>query len=327
MLEKDCSPEAEGSVSAPVKRIFPGWFLIGAAITGQVLAGSDLETEPMPGLSPLQAVVFGIVEGVTEFLPISSTGHLLFTERVMGISSNDASGRAMDTYTIVIQVGAILAVAWVYHTYLKRILLGLLGKDPGGGILARNLVIAFLPAAVVGFLFIDLIKAVLFGLWPVTIAWFLGGVALMIWTRTPDTSPEDTSCCLETMSTKQALLIGLMQVISIWPGTSRSLVTIIGGKVAGLSLRDSVIFSFLLGLLTLTASTAYDLLRNGSHMIETLGLNSVLLGIAVAYASAWLSVRGLVEYLKQHGLGLFGGYRILLAVVTAVLLVTGVIQP
>jgi undecaprenyl-diphosphatase len=109
----------------------------------------------------------------------------------------------------------------------------------------------------------------------------------------------------------------------MWPGTSRSLVTILGGKWVGLSLKDSVIFSFLLGMVTLSASTLYDLLRNGEQMIDLLGVQSLVLGTLTAYFSAWIAVRGMVQYLKKHGLGLFGGYRIAIALVTAVLLLTG----
>ena len=270
-----------------------------------------------------QALLLGVTEGVTEFLPISSTGHLLLAERLLNISDTPESARALDTYMIVIQLGAILAVAWVYHDYLKRIILGLLGKDTDGLRLFRNLMIAFIPAALVGILFVDIIKESLFNLWVVSFAWLVGGVALVIWGKKTSHEADESSCTLASLSTKKALGIGAMQVIAMWPGTSRSLITILGGKWVGLSLKDSVLFSFLLGLVTLTASTAYDMVRNGEEMIRLLGADSLIIGLIAAYLSAWVAVRGMVHYLRKHGMGLFGGYRIVLACITVGLLLSG----
>jgi len=278
-------------------------------------------------MSAGQSVIFGVVEGLTEFLPVSSTGHLLLVERALGISGDEASEQAIDTYMIVIQLGAILAVAWVYHEYLKRILLGLIGKDAGGRLLLRNLLIAFIPAALVGILFVDMIKELLFGLWAVSFAWMVGGLALVRWGKKQENGGPPTSFNLESLSAGRALLIGCVQVIAMWPGTSRSLVTILGGKWAGLSLHDSVVFSFLLGLVTLSASTGYDMLRNGQHMIDFLGLQSLIIGLLTAYISAWIAVRGMVHYLKNHGMALFGVYRIAIACVTAGLILTNVLRP
>jgi undecaprenyl-diphosphatase len=304
--------------------LFPLLFLF---LSLTLPAEESMQPPPLRTLSPFQAVIFGIVEGVTEFLPISSTGHLLLTNRILKISHSPESEQAMDTYTIVIQMGAILAVAWLYKNYLFRMLMGLMGRDQDGRNLLRNLILAFLPAALVGVLFVHLIKTHLFGLWPVTFAWFAGGLALLIWSKDPEGESEDVACALGSMTWRQAILIGLIQVVAMWPGTSRSLVTILGGKWVGLSLNNAVAFSFLLGLITLSASTLYDLALNGAQMITSLGLSSVLIGMFAAYGSAWMAVRGLVSYLKRHGLGLFGGYRIGIACITALLLLSGIISP
>ena len=287
------------------------------------------ETAPYSdtSMSIRHAVLLGVVEGVTEFLPVSSTGHLLLAERVLKISGDPHTERAVDSYMIIIQMGAILAVAWVYHGYIKRMILGLLGKDTDGRRLFLNILIAFVPAAIVGILFVDVIKERLFDLWMVSFAWLVGGMALVIWGRkSPEASLQET-CTLENMTGRQALLIGALQVVAMLPGTSRSLVTILGGKWAGLSLRNSVIFSFLLGLVTLSASTLYDFTLNGAEMINILGAQSLIIGLLTAYFSAWIAVKGMVRYLKNHGMGLFGGYRIALAMVTAGLLLGGWISP
>lgn len=276
-------------------------------------------------MTPIQAIILGVVEGLTEFLPVSSTGHLILTEHALGLAKTPEIKQAADAYTIVIQVGAILAVLGVYHHQIKLILLGLIGKSAEGLRLFRNIVTAFIPAAIVGLLLVDLIKQYLFGLWPVTFAWFVGGVALMIWGKNSKDSEEQAGCGLENLTVKQALVIGVLQTVAVWPGTSRSLVTILGGRLVGLNLKDSVLFSFLLGMVTLGASTSYDLLKEGALMVEMFGISNLLIGIIAAWGSAWLAVKGMVGYLKKHGLGVFGIYRVLLAITSAILLLTGVL--
>jgi undecaprenyl-diphosphatase len=285
---------------------------------------ADVLPDDVP-LSGGQAVTLGIIEGLTEFLPVSSTGHLVLAERVMQVATDPASEQALDTYMIVIQLGAILAVAWVYHAHLLRMLLGLAGRDAEGRTLLRNLLIPFMPAALIGILFVDLIKGSLFNLWVVAFAWFAGGIALILWGKKEKQGQDTSTSTLADLSIKQALLIGALQVLAMLPGTSRSLVTILGGKWAGLSLQDSVVFSFLLGLITLSASTLYDMALNGQQMIDLLGIDSLVIGLLTAAVSAWLAVRGMVHYLRKHGMALFGFYRIALAGLTAALLLTGVL--
>ena len=189
-----------------------------------------------------------------------------------------------------------------------------------------NLLLAVLPAAVVGLLFVDAIKAHLFGLWPVTTGWFVGGVALILWGDRSKDSDEGRALCMRDLTPRKSLVIGLLQVLAVWPGVSRSLVTILGGRLVGLTLKESVIFSFLLGMVTLGASTAYDMIRNGAAMIDVFGAANIVIGLAAAWISAWLAVKGMVSYLKRHGLRLFGGYRVAMALLTATLILTGVLS-
>lgn len=278
-------------------------------------AGTDAvhaSTESHAEMTIFQAVVLGVVEGVTEYLPVSSTGHLCLAERLLGFSAEDKA--AADAYAICIQAGAILAVVWLYFARLRTMVFGLIGRDPVGRRLAVNLVVAFLPAALMGLTFEKTIKHHLFGLWPITLAWFAGGVLILAFsTRGRRSLREGFS--LESLSWQRAGLIGLMQCLAMWPGTSRSLVTILGGLLAGMGLSAAVEFSFLLGLITLGAATSYEMLQHGGAILTAFGWGGPLLGLIVAFVSAILAVRWMVTYLSRHGLALFGYYRIALAVI------------
>ena len=259
-----------------------------------------------------QAMLLGIVEGVTEYLPVSSTGHLILTQRLLGIPANQAAG----AYAVCIQAGAILAVLGLYRAQVKRMLNGLLGRDRAGLALAGNIVVAFLPAAVAGLLFGALIEEYLFGLWPIIGAWFVGGLAILLVSSRrqmdrPETAAEDAG--LEMLNWRMALLIGAAQCLALWPGTSRSLVTILAGSLAGLSLSSAVEFSFLLGVLTLTAATGYKTMQGGWLMVQAYGWHTMLTGFFFATVSAALAVKWLVGYLNRHSLSIFGTYRIALA--------------
>jgi undecaprenyl-diphosphatase len=277
-------------------------------------------------MTSFQAVILGIVEGLTEFLPVSSTGHLILARQLLGLGETEEARAAINTYLVVIQVGAILAVVAVYGSYLWQMFLGLLGKHAEGAKLLRNVSVAFLPAALVGLLMESWIDTYLFGLWPTSFAWLVGGVALVHWGHRSKDGPDTKGLELKDLTLRKALIIGCLQVVAMWPGTSRSLVTILGGRLVGLTLKDSVIFSFLLGMLTLGAATGYKLLGGGAEMVQMLGLPNLLLGVAVAGVSAWIAVKGMVAYLKKHGLEIFGYYRIALAVITVLLLLVGIID-
>lgn len=271
-------------------------------------------------MSLLAALILGIVEGVTEYLPVSSTGHLILTQRVLGI----AEGEAADAYAICIQAGAILAVAGLYRARVVQMLRGLLGRDAVGFRLGLNLVVAFLPAVVVGVTLGDTIKAHLFGLWPVVIAWAVGGGVILAMNgrmRRPG------GRALEAVDLRIAVTVGLVQCLAMWPGTSRSLATILGGVLAGLSLPAAVEFSFLLGLLTLSAATVHDAKDHGRVMLETFGALPLAVGFAAATVAAAVSVKWLVGWLQSHGMALFAWWRIGLALLVGGLLASGVWAP
>lgn len=277
-----------------------------------------------------EALILGIVEGVTEYLPVSSTGHLILTQRLLQIVDSDAS-RA---YAICIQAGAIVAVLGLYRERIGQMLaavagqLGLSDGSEHGLRLLRNIVVAFLPAAVVGLLLNDRIEAVLFGLWPIVAAWLVGGIAILAaarWQR--GRSVERRGALLDELTWPSALAIGAIQCVAMWPGVSRSLVTIVGGLVVGLSLSAAVEFSFLLGVLTLLAATVFKLRETGPQMLAAYGGWSMLLGAAAAWISAVVAVKWMVGYLQRHGLELFGYYRVMLALLVGAALLWGGLQP
>jgi len=277
-----------------------------------------------------QAAILGVVEGLTEYLPVSSTGHLLLAQKVMGIgegpglSAEEAARQkdAIDAYIVCIQAGAIIAVLGLYFRRVRQMLAGLAGKDAFGRRLVINILAGFLPAAVIGLAANKYIKAWLFGPWPVVAAWFVGGV-LILAVHYRGTGRGRASLTLEAMTWRMALVVGLWQCLAMWPGVSRSLVTIVGGVVSGLSLAAAVEFSFLLGLLTLSAATAYDALKHGHEMLTQFSPAALATGLAFAFISAVAAIRWMVGYLNKHGMAIFGYYRVILALVVGGLLLTG----
>jgi undecaprenyl-diphosphatase len=323
----------------PKWKITPVVFLLFFLATAGMVVLADatdgnVERETPRGMTLVQAAVLGAVEGITEYLPVSSTGHLLLAEKVMGVGvgaggtpeESQRAKDAADAYAICIQAGAIIAVLGLYSRRVRQMFLGLAGKDRAGLQMAVNITAAFLPAAIIGFLFSKTIKAHLFGLWPVVAAWFAGGVAILVvsWTRRGHT-PLQVGNSLELLRGRAALLIGLVQCIAMWPGVSRSLVTIVGGVMVGLSLPAAVEFSFLLGVVTLGAATVHDALKHGEVMLQAYDVFSIALGLLSAFVFAVFAVKWMVAYLNKNGLAVFGYYRVAVAVLVAVLLLSGVI--
>lgn len=303
--------------------------LLGPSSAGRGTDVSSPENGPDPAMSLPQALVLGVVEGVTEYLPISSTGHLLLAQRAMGIGgggerswSSEGSGRkeASDAYAICIQGGAILAVLLLYWRRVLAMVWGLLGKDPAGLGLALRVALAFLPAALLGIALEDRIKEHLFGLWPVVSAWLVGGLVILLFSRSGGEGRGRVARPLEDLSWSGALLIGIIQCVAMWPGVSRSLATILGGILAGLSLPAAVEFSFLLGVVTLGAATAFDAVKHGQVMAQFFDPVSMATGFFSAFTSAFLAVRWMVGYLQRHGLEIFGYYRIAAAFIVSALL-------
>lgn len=291
-----------------------------------------------------QAIILGLVEGITEYLPVSSTGHLIITTELMRFE--ESARTHVDAFNIVIQGGAILAVAGLYFPRIIQMLKGLVGKDIAGRRLLINLFIAFLPAAVLGVLLDSTIEKYLFSTWPVLAA-LLAGAIWMIWLdrwrgrhlkqEQDEGIPEENSrFCREVddLTWKHALSIGLLQCIAMWPGTSRSMMTIAGGTLIGLKPRAAAEFSFLLGLPTLGGACVYKLAKNlyeaeqsgEPNMFEALGAMPVILGLVVATVSAAFAIKWLVAFLTKHGLSAFGWYRIALCIVLGSLVAAGLVQ-
>jgi undecaprenyl-diphosphatase len=290
------------------------------------------------------AILLGVIEGVTEYLPVSSTGHLVIATHFLHLDSEaPLHGRngeplwykkpsahhpkgepltvklAADTYNVVIQFGAIAAVALLYWTQIVAMIRGLLGWDPEGRRLLINVIIAFIPAAVLGLLVHDWIDENLFSVWAVVVAQ-IGGAVLMLfaesWRKKQHRNGE---VGLNALTPKSALGIGALQCLSLWPGTSRSMTTIVGGYFAGLDPRRAAEFSFILGFVTLTAATLYKSYKSGAAMIQVFGWPHILIGCVVAAVVAFVCVRFLVSWLTRHGLAIFAWSRIAVALTLAAL--------
>lgn len=310
------------------------------------VSAEPLSEEPMAETSKLgyfEAAILGVVEGLTEYLPVSSTGHLILSAHFLDLSGDtilqDNGGNVVylvppgpenpggtpltlkagiDAYLIIIQFGAIAAVVILYWTRLTGIFWGLLGKNPEGLLLLRNLILAFIPAAILGLLFEDLIDRYLFSNKAVVFALFVGGLGILLVDRWHKRKVDhSTSPDLHQLTPTQCLFIGGMQCIAMWPGTSRSMMTIIGGYLVRLSPTKAAEFSFLLGLVTLSAASIYKSYKVGLPLMDAFGWWMPLFGCLVAAISAALAVKWMVSYLGKHGLAVFGYYRIGLALVLA----------
>ena len=298
------------------------------------------EEEPQR-LGYRDAVVLGAVEGFTEYLPISSTGHLILANKALGHDLEQGGGEAegsveqgrgvnkaaVDAYSIVIQSGAILAVLVIYWKDVSGIFFGMIGRNRQGFLLGRNILLAFLPAAELGFLFNSWIEQHLFGHIPVAAA-LIVGTPIMLgaehWRKKRSPAQEEQAAGkeLHDISPLQALFVGLLQSCAMWPGLSRSMITICGGYVIGLSPERAARFSFLLGLVTLGSASFYTTFLHWDIMYSSIDAGPALLGVFFAGICAALSVKWFVGYLSRKGLALFAWYRMIVAV--AVLVVFGI---
>ena len=292
-----------------------------AATPAAAFQGAD---GAMIELSVLQAIILGLVEGLTEYLPVSSTGHLLVTNELLGLNETAASEAAIETYAICIQVGAIIAVLFLYQERIRQMIDGLLGRSEEGRRILIAVIIAFTFTAVIGLSLQDIIRDRFFGVGPIAGAWLVGGIGILILSRTGwfDRTTKE----LGTLTWQNAVVIGLIQAIAIWPGVSRSMITIIGAVLIGLSLRAAVEFSFLLGLITLTAATALEGLQGGAELVDTFGITTPLIGLVVAFVSAMGAVKWMVSWLNDKGFEVFGWYRVAIGILAFILLAAGVIS-
>jgi undecaprenyl-diphosphatase len=253
----------------------------------------------------LKAAILGTVEGLTEFLPVSSTGHLILAGDLLGF--NDDRGKLFE---IVIQTGAILAVCWEYRAKIGSVLGGL-GHDRGAQRFVANLVIAFLPLAILGLAFGKAIKAHLFQPIPVALAFLLGGV-FILWAERRKHVIRIQS--VDELTWRDALKLGIAQAFALIPGTSRSGATIIGGLFFGLSRKAATEFSFFLAIPTLVAAGIYQLWKERALLNgDDIGMWAV--GFIAAFISAFLCVRWLLRYISSHDFSLFAWYRIAFGVV------------
>jgi undecaprenyl-diphosphatase len=252
----------------------------------------------------LKAIIMGLVEGFTEFLPISSTGHLILAGSLLNFT-----GEKVKVFEIAIQAGAIFAVMWEYRARIATVLAGL-GRDPKANKFTLNLVIAFLPAAVLGLAFNKMIKAKLFAPVPVALAFIVGALVILWVERTTKarTGPARIES-VDDMSMLDALKIGCAQAFALIPGTSRSGATIIGGMLFGLSRKAATEFSFFLAIPTLLAATVYSVYKERA-LLSLADVPLFGIGGVAAFVSAFLCVRWLLRYISSHDFTVFAWYRI-----------------
>lgn len=258
----------------------------------------------------LKSALLGLVEGATEFIPVSSTGHLIVVSNWLGLVDERAK-----TFDIFIQLGAILAILWLYRARLSRSVLAA-RRDAASRRLLINLLIAFLPAALIGFLTHEWIKTRLFNPTVVALALVVGGVLILLIERwAPQPAVDDVN----QIQAPTALGIGLAQVLSLIPGTSRSGATIMGGYALGLSRTAATEFSFFLAIPVMLAATTYDLAKSWSVLAVT-DIPMFAVGFVVSFISAIIVVKAFLAYVSRHSFGVFAWYRIALGVVLLVTL-------
>ncbi len=246
----------------------------------------------------LDVIILSIVEGVTEFLPISSTGHLVLTTKLLGVEQTDF----VKTFVVVIQLGAILAAVFLYGKMIIQNR-GLLNK----------LVVAFVPAAIVGFAGYSIIKNILIGNEYITVAaLFIGGIALILLEKKIG-EEKGTKLTLKTITVREAFFIGLFQSISVIPGVSRAAATIMGGLLLGLNRRSAVEFSFMLAIPTMIAASGYDMLQS-THVLTQQNLMHLGLGVVLSFGVALVTMRWLLKFIQTNTFIPFGIYRIVLSI-------------
>jgi undecaprenyl-diphosphatase len=267
-------------------------------------------------MTAFDAIVLGLVEGITEFLPVSSTGHLILARELLALPSTAAT----NAFLVVVQAASVLAILTEYRQTLVAKTLGVVQMEQESLQWAGKIVVAFLPAAVVGLFANHWIKEHLFNASSVAWALAIGGLAMIVVERR-NSSAKKTGASVQDMSWKQALGIGLFQCLSLWPGTSRAMATILGARVLGMSAVASAEFSFFLAIPTILGATVLDLIQDGEALAAVPGgLPILALGFVVAFATSWLVIRGFIGFLKKNSLEVFGWYRILIAAAIALML-------
>ena len=260
----------------------------------------------MEHIEILKALFLGFIEGLTEFLPISSTGHLILFGHMIDFQSDD--GRVFE---VVIQLGAILAVCWLYRQKIFDLVKGLFSGDAEARHFSVSVLIAFFPAVIIGVLAVDFIKQVLFSPLVVAVALIVGGF-IIFWVEAKQFEHKTIEATKITY--KQAFMVGCAQCVAMIPGTSRSGATIVGGMFAGLSRKASTEFSFFLAMPTMLGAATFDLIRNADVLTQDNMLN-IAVGFVAAFISALLVVSALVQFVEKHTLRVFAWYRIILGII------------
>jgi len=301
---------------------------IALAVAGASPASAN-EPEPKK-ISAVQAAILGAIQGLTEYLPVSSTGHLVLANHAMGLTTVEdpahpltsafEDNRTVYVFDVVLHAGTFLAVLGLYRKRVWQMLRGLAGKDPAGLNLLFVLAIAFLPAAVVGFRFHDVIEERLYNPVAVAVALAVGGVLMMViehyfWRRRKDVRRITD---VTQVRLWQGLVIGLAQCLAMWPGTSRSMITILAALVIGLDMLAAAEFSFLVALPTLGAATLFTGYLSWHGLTVLVGPESMIVGLVVTVIVAAVAVKAFVKWLTGHGLMPFGIYRIALAAAVCV---------
>jgi len=265
----------------------------------------------------VKSLILGIVEGLTEFLPISSTGHLILAGDLLNFNDDKAK-----LFTIVIQVGAILAICWEYRAKIGSVLSGLASERQAQKFVL-NLAIAFVPLAALGLLFGKILKATLFKPVPVALA-FIVGAFIIIWAEKREHKIRVEN--VDDLSALDALKLGIAQAFALIPGMSRSGSTIIGGLLFGLSRKAATEFSFFLAIPTLVVASAYDLYKHRDLLQADNDVLSFAIGLAAAFVSALVAVKGLLRYISHHDFIIFAWYRIVFGVVVLATAYSGLVQ-
>lgn len=265
-------------------------------------------------LDIVKAAILGVVEGLTEYLPVSSTGHLLLIEHFFGFDDEDFG----KTFAILIQFGAILALLSIYFARLWRLLIGMFtNKDDLRFVI--GVLIAFLPAAVVGALFGGYVKQYLFNPWIVSVSLIIGG-GVLLWVDRLDLRPKYHDATRFPLLTY--LLVGICQCVAMIPGVSRSGATIVSAMLLGTDRRSAAEFSFWLAMPTMAGAFAYDLYKSGAHLSSSNTL-VIAVGFVTSFVFGWIVVKTFLDYVQRHGFGLFAWWRIIVGVAALAALVVG----
>ena len=269
----------------------------------------------------IKAAIMGVVEGLTEFLPVSSTGHLILTSSLLGMANDEV----MKTFEVVIQSGAILAIIIVYWELITKSL-GSLGTSANSRRLVTNIIVGFLPAAVIGFLAIGFIKKHLFN-GPVVATAFIVGALIILWVERRTDRPVRVNH-IDELTTMDALKVGFIQCLGMVPGTSRSGSTIIGGMLVGLSRKVATEFSFFLAIPTLVGASALSAWKVRHQLAATWheALPLFAVGFVVSFLAAWVCVRWLLRYIATHTFVAFAWYRIAFGIVVLATWLTGMVH-